>query len=325
MAGMLYLFHGEDILAAREALDLLLREKIPPEVWDLAVSRLEGESLTPAALIEHCQALPFLSPCRAVIVEGLGKRLEQKGEGEAFLARLRDLLPRLPASTLLIFWERARLAATHPLVGLVRPLGEVREFTPPRGQDLARWIAQEVRRQGAEITPAACDLLAATVGTDTWALRHEVEKLVTYVGPGGRIDERLVDELASEARLSDIFALVDAIGQQRQARAMLELRRLLQAGHHPLYILSMIVRQFRLLLEVKGLPAGERRPEAVARTLGLHPFVAEKVVNQAQRFSREELQRIYSRLVEVDREIKTGRRDGEVALELAVVEVAGRQ
>lgn len=319
---MVYLFHGEDLVAAEEALDRLLREKVPPEVWDLAVSHLEGETLTPATLIEHCLALPFLSPCRAVIVEGLAKRLEQK-EGEAFLSRLRDFLPRLPSATLLIFRERARLAATHPLVALVRPLGEVREFMPPKGRDLSLWIAQEVRRQGAEITLAACDLLAATVGTDTAVLRREVEKLVIYVGPQGTIDERLVAELASEARLSDIFALVDAIGQRRRARAMLELRRLLQAGQHPLYILSMIVRQFRLLLEVKGLPPGERRPEQVARILGLHPFVAEKVVSQAQKLQREELERIYSRLVEVDREIKTGRRDGEVALELAVVEVAG--
>ncbi len=319
---MVYLFHGEDLVAAEESLDRLLREKISPEVWELAVSRLEGETLTPGILIEHCQALPFLSPCRAVIVEGLGKRLEQK-EGEAFLSRLRDFLPHLPPTTLLIFRERVRLAATHPLVALVRPLGEVQEFVPPKGRDLSLWIAREVRKQGAEITPAACDLLAATVGTDTAVLRREVEKLAIYVGPQGTIDERLVSELASEACLSDIFALVDAIGQRRRARAMLELRRLLQAGQHPLYILSMIVRQFRLLLEVKGLPAGERRPEQVARVLGLHPFVAEKVVDQAQRLGREELQRIYSRLVEVDREIKTGRRDGEVALELAVVEVAG--
>ncbi|MGB9722297.1 MAG: DNA polymerase III subunit delta [Chloroflexia bacterium] len=320
---MVYLFHGEDLVAAEESLKRLLQEKVPPEFWEPAISRLDGETLSPAVLIEHCQALPFLSPCRAVIVEGLGKRLEQKGAGEAFLAHLRDFLPRLSPNTLLIFRERVRLAATHPLVALVRPLGEVREFTPPRGRDLSLWIAQEVRRQGAEITPAACDLLASTVGTDTAVLRHEVEKLVLYVGPQGRIDERLVAELASEARLSDIFALVDAIGQRRRARAMLELRRLLQAGQHPLYILSMIVRQFRLLLEVKGLPAGERRPEQVARVLGLHPFVAEKVVVQAQRLSREELESIYRRLVEVDREIKTGRRDGEVALELAVVEVAG--
>ncbi len=319
---MVYLFHGEDLVAAEEALERLLREKIPSE-RELAVSRLDGETLTPGVLIEHCQALPFLTPYRAVIVEGLGKRLEQK-EGE-FLSHLRDFLPHLPSTTLLIFRERVRLAATHPLVVLVRPLGEVREFVPPRGHDLSLWIAQEVRRQGAEITPAACDLLASTVGTDTAVLRHEVEKLVIYVGPQGKIDERLVAELASEACLSDIFALVDAIGQRRRARAMLELRRLLQAGRHPLYILSMIVRQFRLLLEVKGLPPGERRPEQVARALGLHPFVAGKVVNQAQNLRREELQRIYGRLVEVEREIKTGRRDGEVALELAVVEVTGPQ
>jgi DNA polymerase-3 subunit delta len=230
----------------------------------------------------------------------------------------------MAGTTILVLRERAALSRNHPLVALVKKVGQVREFTPPRGRELSRWIAQQVQREGCEITPAAADLLAATAGADVATLRQEVAKLATYVGAQGRIDERLVAELASSGQLSDIFALVDAIGQRRRAQAMVELRRLLQAGQHPLYILTMVVRQFRLLLQVKALPAGDRRPEVAARMLRMHPYVAGKVVSQAQAFQRRELEQIYHRLVEVEQEIKTGKRDIEVALELIVVEVAGR-
>jgi DNA polymerase-3 subunit delta len=155
-------------------------------------------------------------------------------------------------------------------------------------------------------------------------LRQEIAKLTTYVGAQGRIDERLVAELASSSRLSNIFGLVDAIGQRRQAQALVELQRLLQAGEHPLYILTMVVRQFRMLLLIKAMPPGDRQPETIARTIKLHPYVAEKTAAQAQTYRREELEQIYHRLVEVEQEIKTGRRDEEVALELMVAEVAGR-
>ena len=318
---MVYLFYGEDTVACEEALHALKRETVPDEAVDLAVTRLEGDSLSLATLMEHCEALPFLSPRRLVLVEGFASRVARKGQDSGLLEQLQGYLPRMAASTVLVFWERSALSDGHPLVSLVKKVGQVREFTPPRGRDLSRWIVQQVKKEGAEITPAACDLLAATVGTDPAVLQREVEKMVTYVGPQGQIEERLVAELASEARLSDIFALVDAIGQQRRARALLELQRLQQAGQHPLSILGMVVRQFRLLLQVKGLPAGSRGPKEVARALSIHPFVAEKVLAQAQLFRRDDLERIYHRLVEADREIKTGQRDGEVVLELLVVEV----
>jgi DNA polymerase-3 subunit delta len=322
---MVYLFHGEDVIAGEEALARLLRETVPAETLDLALTRLDGSDLSLGALVEHAEALPFLSPKRVVVVEGMAARLEQKGRGQepALLGQMREYLPRMADSTVLVFRERTALASGHPLVALVGQVGEVREFAAPRPQELAQWIVQRVRDAGAEISPAACTLLAATAGSDPGVLRQEVEKLVTYVGAQGHISERLVAELASEARLSDIFALVDAIGRRRRARAVLELQRLLQAGQHPLYLMTMIVRQFRLLLQVKGLPAGQRRAEYVARVLKIHPYVAEKVVGQAQSLHREDLERIYHRLVEAERDIKTGRREGEVALELVVTEVSG--
>ncbi len=321
---MIYLFHGDDVIAAEKALARLLREAVPQEVLDLAVTRLDGADLALSTLREHAEALPFLSPKRVVIVEGLAARLEKgRGHEPALVDQLREYLPRVAASTVLIFRERVALGAGQPLVALVRQVGEVREFAAPRPQEVAQWIAQRVRDEGAEINPTACSLLAATVGSDPSVLRQEVEKLVTYVGPQGQIGERLVADLASGARLSDIFALVDAIGRRRRARAVLELRRLLLAGQHPLYLMTMIVRQFRLLLQAKALPAGQRQPEQVARMLKIHPYVAEKVVDQAELLRREDLERIYHRLVEVERDIKTGRRDGEVALELVVTEISG--
>ncbi|MGC8872974.1 MAG: DNA polymerase III subunit delta [Chloroflexia bacterium] len=319
-ANVIYLFHGEDQVACEEALAELRQETLPREAADLAFTRLDGEDLSLASLIEHCQALPFLSPRRLVVVQGWAGQLERKGE---LLRGLTEYLPHLASSTVLVFRESRSLPSDHPLVALVGRVGQVREFAPPRERELPSWIARRVRGEGAEITPAACELLATVAGRDTGVLLREIEKLVTHVGPQGRIDERIVAELASEARLSNIFALVDALGQRRRARALVELRRLLQAGEHPLGILAMVTRQFRLLWQLKGLPADSQRTEEVARTLRVPRFLVERLLEQARLFRQEELRSIYQRLVEADREIKTGQRDGEVVLELLVVEVAG--
>jgi len=46
-----------------------------------------------------------------------------------------------------------------------------------------------------------------------------------------------------------VFAIVDAIGEGGWQRAIAEMRRLMDEGSHPLYILTMIQRQFRLIAQ----------------------------------------------------------------------------
>jgi DNA polymerase III delta subunit len=64
--------------------------------------------------------------------------------------------------------------------------------------------------------------------------------------------------------------------------------------------------------------------EGVAARLKLNPWVARNLVGQARRFGVGDLERIYSQLLATDRDIKTGRVEGDLALDLLVVELTGR-
>jgi len=59
----------------------------------------------------------------------------------------------------------------------------------------------------------------------------------------------------------------------------------------------------------------------VARALGVHPFVAEKTTQQAQRFSIESLEAIYHRLLNIDEEVKTSQITLDLAMDTLVVEL----
>jgi DNA polymerase-3 subunit delta len=86
----------------------------------------------------------------------------------------------------------------------------------------------------------------------------------------------------------------------------------------PQYLLIMIVRQFRMLLQIADLKARGQSLDAVRDTLKLHPFVAQKVWDQARNFSISQLEAIYRRLLDTDLAIKTGRSEASVALDLLV-------
>ena len=102
-----------------------------------------------------------------------------------------------------------------------------------------------------------------------------------------------------------------------------ELHRLLDRGENLLGLLAMIVRQFRLLIQVKELQEKSAPAPEMAKTLGQHPFVIEKIGQQARNFSMAQLERIYTHLLDLDVGIKTGEVGDVLALDLLVAELAG--
>jgi DNA polymerase-3 subunit delta len=84
----------------------------------------------------------------------------------------------------------------------------------------------------------------------------------------------------------------------------------------------MIVRQFRLLIQVQELKAQGGRPQDIAQALKLHPFPARKLYDQAARFTASQLEQVYRHLLDIDVAIKTGELDTEVALDLLIAGLA---
>jgi DNA polymerase III delta subunit len=56
------------------------------------------------------------------------------------------------------------------------------------------------------------------------------------------------------------------------------------------------------------------------RELKMHPYVADKLLIQARRFSLPDLEAEYHRLLDLDEAIKTGQMPGDLALETFVAD-----
>jgi DNA polymerase-3 subunit delta len=112
--------------------------------------------------------------------------------------------------------------------------------------------------------------------------------------------------------------LVDAITQRDEKAASRLLRRRLDSGDHPLALLGMVVRQIRILIQVKELAEAGLDRQAIARRLRLHAFVVRKALEQEHSFSMKQLEDIHRSLLETDVAIKTGRVDAVLALDMMI-------
>jgi DNA polymerase-3 subunit delta len=333
---MFYVLHGENEFGRADEL-ARLREKLAsgdPTMAELNITVLEGGKLTFGELRHACDTIPFMADRRMVIVHGLLGILSSRRKGKEaaasqretpawkreYLKELADYLPHLPPTTRLVFVEPKKLESSHPILKVAREesCGHIKLYDLPKESKLPGWIQGQVRAKGGTLSSEATSMLAALVGNDLRLLDQELEKLLLYAGQR-QITTNDVRALVSRARQESIFDLVDCVGQRQTDRALQLLHLMLEDGAVPLYLLAMLARQIRILIQVKELGAqGLTQPE-MARRLKLHPFVVEKGVVQARNFIMAQLEAAHQHVLETDWAIKTGEVEDLVALDMLVV------
>lgn len=327
---MFYIFYGDDQFGLGEELARLRSQLADgdPVMANLNTSILDGRTITFGELRHTTDAMPFMAERRLIIVHGLLARLAP-GKGQAgsgvsrFTEDLASYLPHLPPTTRLILCEEEKLSPSHPILEVAREAsksrrGFIREFELPKERDLPGWIRARATEKGGQISNEAVTTLAALVGSDLRMLDQEIEKLLLYAG------ERMVSSedvalLVSHARETSIFDLVDCVGARQTSRALQLLHRLLDDGAAPLYLLSMLARQIRILIQVKELASRAMTGREIAGVLHMHPFVVEKGLKQARNFEMDQLEAAHEKLVDTDWAIKTGRTEDLLALDALVV------
>ncbi|RME49411.1 MAG: DNA polymerase III subunit delta [Chloroflexi bacterium] len=324
---MYYIFHGDDEFTRSEAVAELKAKLGDPAVADINTTVLDGRNVTLSELIHACDSIPFMGNRRLVIVENMLQRFDPRKGGRSetddqLLDALKSYLPQLPESTRLVFVESKSLHGNNPILKLAQRDDQayVREFEVPRHGAVGRWITRRVKEKGGTIQSGAVMLLTLYGGEDLRLLDQEIEKLLTFAGDRA-ITEADVRRLVPAAVESNIFAMVDALGQRDRRQAVTRLHELLEAGESPIYLLFMITRQFRILTQVKELAGQGLQLPAIQSRLGLHRYVVEKALGQARNFSLGQLNVIYRKILETDEAIKTGQLEPELALDMLVAEL----
>jgi len=196
------------------------------------------------------------------------------------------------------------------------------EFNFLSGVKLEVWIKKQVQERGGQIEAVAVKKLAAFAGSDLWRVSNEIDKLISYKN-SKLILAADIDELVGAKIENDIFKTVDALANRNKQMALSLLHRHLAEGESEIYLLSMLIYQFRNLLLVKSEIERGAQFQSLTKTIKLHPYVLRKSFEQSKRFTLLALKRIYERLLELDIAIKTGRIEALVALDLVVGEITG--
>jgi DNA polymerase-3 subunit delta len=330
---MIYILYGLDSYSSRKELQRIKDTLGDPEILSVNTNVLNGAETSPGQLRDMCRMVPFMNPFRLIIVEGLLDLFEpefkQRSSSQSSQKRgvkkldewklFIDSIQDLPESTILIFMD-AKVTRNNTLLKILGPHAKVKSFPQLRDRELYSWINDRVSGNGGSINPSAMRLLIEYSNNDLWTLSNEIEKLIAYCS-GRQIAENDVMQLTCYSREANVFNLVDAIFNRKVKQTHNILQRLLSDGTNTSFIIAMIARQLRLIIKAKYLDENASTKQALQALNMSSEFILNKTKEQAGKYSITQLSACYHRLLQADIDIKTGKYNEEVAVDLLVADL----
>ncbi len=302
-----YLLHGEEEYVKESALAALIGG-VDALSRDLNLQYLDGGSAED--VIAACETLPFFAERRLVIC----RFLPQGDEGK----RLAEYLPRLPDTTLLLFFPRGKADEKLGLVKALRKAGRAVDFDPLTPPDAARWVRQQARRLETPIAEEAARFLVALVGTDVSALYNELSKAVFYAGLGREVTKDAIAACVTRNVEIKVFDMVDYFLAAKAQDGLRAYHHMLDEGESPFRMAALLEGNFRRMAQARVyIDQGLGKDEALKRLGNTYPM--KKAYEGALRYSRPELLQNLRRFADVGYLQVSGQQKDADALERALI------
>ncbi len=344
---MIIFIFGDDDFRGKEKVEELKRrflKEVDPSGSSLSV--IDGKEASMIEVSEKCGTSSLLVSKRMIVIEDLFSNSKILEEALDYFKTKEET----GTDNIIIFWEpriktkkknnkktplfldasdREKIlsAKAQRLFMFLQTQEYVQEFSKLSYSELAKWTQDRASRRGAEISGQALRALLGLTGSDLWLVSQELDKLISYkkgLSPQGAIEIELKEVEAISVGIFDnnIFSLTDALASKNSALAIRLMEEQLYSGVNDYYLLSMMIRQVKILLQVRQALDSGLNARQISKQLNLHSFVVQKGVSQVRQFNYHELSRALSKLIEIESQLKTGRGEARALLNLFILRLS---
>ena len=282
----------------------------------LNVTRFSGKKTEASDIIDACMMLPFLSERRAVIAEDtefFGKRA----------GRINEYFKDIPDTTVLIFVE-SQADARSKAFKAVKDEGYAAKLDTPDADTLFRWSQSLLKQADKRISESTLRYFLENTEPSMENIANEFEKLFSYMGERRDISAEDVREICSFRLEDKVYEMIEMIEKGRSKRALELYNVQLKLKDSQRGIITLFIRQFERLLQIRELYDRGMSGYAIADTLGLKKWIVDKDVQIARGFSRDELKGYLDGAVNVIDDVNSGRMDEKTATDMYVCSILNR-
>lgn len=305
-----YLLYGDECYLKEQYKQKLLTALNTKEDT-MNFSRFEGKGVSETELIDLAETLPFFSDYRVILLEDTGF-FKNKTE------KLASYLENPPEHLIMIFSEQDT-DKRNKLYKTVGKSGYVAEFSTQKPDVLMRWVLGILNKENKKITKPVMELFLEKTGTDMGQISQELEKLLSYTMGREVIREEDVLTICTNRVENQIFAMVRAVSERKQKKALQLYYDLLALKEPPMRILYLLAREMNLLLQVKELKKAGFDQKTIASKAGIAPFAVRNYIPVAERYSSERLKAAVEEFTDAETAVKTGRLSDVLSVEMMIV------
>lgn len=306
----IYLLYGAEAYLKKQYKDRFIKAMLP-DGDTMNYAYYEGKNTDIKEVIDLAETLPFFAERRLIVFEDTGFF---KSSG----ADLADYISDMPATTYFIFIE-SEVDKRSKLYKAVKAKGHIVELDAQDENTLRKWVLSLVKKEGKQMDASDVAYFLNKVGTGMENITKELEKLVCYCIDRAVIMRDDIDAVCVTQITSHIFEMVNAVANKDQRKALDLYYELLALKEPPMRILFLLIREYRILFQVKALIKQGYGRKEIASKAGLHPFAAGRYMDEAKRFHLRELRSVMEEGADIEQRVKTGLLTDSLAVELFLV------
>lgn len=285
------------------------------------------------AVMEACDSMSMFASEQVVVVRK-GEALKS-GDIEA----LTHWLSTKPDCKLLLEFEKLAAKATKKdsgeggkgtgeLYKILKTVGEIEKYDSPREWDIPKWITTHVQTNlGKRIEPMAVEYIANALGTDLSIIDAELQKIILFAGESKEITLEQVRLMVVPQREIASFEIRESFGNRDAHAFTQKLRELLDSNVDGVAIVSALQSYSVRLLHICSMLDNGMSPKDIATKLGVNEWLfctKQNEPRKARNWNKPILCRVIKRLGDLDYEIKMGKFESRMSLEISLASLVIR-
>lgn len=316
---LIYLFTGTSEVFIKNRMNRIIQSFQKLEV---SITKYDMDTTSLSRVLEDIVTIPFLEDLKIIIIKNpkfLTKVQDSpKEDVKAFIKYLKH-----PIESTILFIDATNcvIHQANEIYKTLRNVARIIDYPDPEEIEIKGWIVRSFDSNNIDIKDDALSLLMGYIGDDQPRLSQEIEKLTSYVGRGGTIYAKDIKELVPKDISNEIYNLIKAIVNHDIDTTYQIYNRLSNSTKDTLAIFAMIANKFRELISTYKLLKFGYSQSDIAKFYNVSNGKAYYLVQEAKSFQQDDLERYIDKIAELDYQIKSGKLDKTIGLELLLLKM----
>ena len=290
--------------------------------YEYTIIKYDMETTSLSTVLSDAITVPFLEELKIIILKN-PKFLTKSATStkDEIKAMLKYLKSPCDSTLLIIDATNTVINQSNEIYKMLKNVARIIDYPDPEEIELKGWIVRSFDANGIDIKDDALTLLLEYIGDDQARLSQEIDKLSSYVGKGGTIRKEDIKLLVPKNINNEIYLLIKAIINHDLALTNQIYDNLITHTKDSLSIFSLISNKFKELLSTYRLLKYGYSQSDIAKFYNVSTGKAYYIVQEARAFKLSDLEFYIDKLAELDYQIKSGKLDKTIGLELLLLKL----